>query len=105
MTADVQSTMTGHLQAMLTTIHLGALTLAVNPLTWLNELWRDLWVRAAPSPGSGTSPEEIGMWIWWFCVLWFVFLMALMFVFVAKYRRKKGVIAVKSPNHNTPLEI
>src|SRR5262249_8650094 len=38
-------------------------------------------------------------------VLWFVFLMALMIYFVARYRRRKGTIAPRSASHNTPLEI
>jgi cytochrome c oxidase subunit II len=81
------------------------LTLAVNPLTWINELFRDWWLRGTPSFKNAESTDDIGMWLWWFCVLWFVFLMALMIGFVVKYRRKKGVIAVRSASHNTPLEI
>jgi cytochrome c oxidase subunit 2 len=101
--------LTGPLQAMhcltITGAHDGALTLAAGPLTWLNEYWRDIWVRSAPSSTNGQYTDDIGMWIWWFCVLWFVFLMALMGYFVAKYRRRKGKIAQRSAAHNTPLEI
>jgi cytochrome c oxidase subunit 2 len=87
------------------TIHDGPLTLAANPITAINELFRDWWLRGAPSFKNAQATDDIGMWLWWFCVLWFVFLMALMLAFVAKYRRKKGQIAVKSASHNTPLEI
>jgi len=45
------------------------------------------------------------MWLWWFCVAWFVFLMVLMTYFVVKYRRRKGRIAPVSASHNTPLEV
>lgn len=92
---------TEHLAAMAPT----QLTLAANPLTWINELFRDWWLRGGPSFKNAESTDDMGMWLWWFCVLWFVFLMALMIAFVVKYRRKKGIIAQKSASHNTPLEI
>lgn len=63
------------------------------------------WFRADSATDFGTTTDSIGMWLWWFCTLWFVFLMVLMFAFVAMYRRKKGRIAPRSPSHNTPLEI
>lgn len=94
-----------HLAAMQPTHPCAQLTLATNPITWINELFRDWWLRGSPSFKNAESTDDIGMWLWWFCVLWFVFLMALMIGFVAKYRRKKGVIAVRSASHNTPLEI
>ncbi|MBS0196362.1 MAG: cytochrome c oxidase subunit II [Planctomycetes bacterium] len=49
--------------------------------------------------------DETYMWIWWFCVAWFVFLMGLMVYFVVKYRRKRGQIAPQSSSHNTALEV
>src|SRR5262249_30900415 len=83
---------TEHLAAMQSNFPCSELTLAVNPLTWINELFRDWWLRGAPSFENAKETDKIGMWLWWFCVLWFVFLMALMIGFVTKYRRKKGVI-------------
>jgi len=70
-----------------------------------NDWWHKLWFRADGATDLAQSTDETGMWLWWFCTLWFVFLMALMFYFVVKYRRKKGQIAARSPSHNTPLEI
>jgi len=45
------------------------------------------------------------MWIWWFCLGWFVLLMGLMGLWVVQYRRRRGTIAPASSHHNTPLEI
>ncbi len=59
--------------------------------------------RGASTFGGNT--DDMFMWLWWFCVIWFVFLMALMFYFVVKYRRRKGKIALPSSSHNTPLEV
>ncbi|HYE62771.1 MAG TPA: cytochrome c oxidase subunit II [Phycisphaerales bacterium] len=70
-----------------------------------NDWWHKLWFRADGATSLAKTTDETGMWLWWFCTLWFVFLMALMFYFVVKYRRRKGQIAPKSPSHNTPLEI
>ncbi len=58
---------------------------------------------AATDAGRHTDALYIGLW--WFCVFWFVFLMALMAYFVVRYRRRKGVPAPVSASHNTPLEI
>jgi cytochrome c oxidase subunit 2 len=67
--------------------------------------WHKAWFRADGATDLARTTDETGMWLWWFCTLWFVFLMGLMVAFVAKYRRRKGQIAPKSPSHNTPLEI
>ena len=52
-----------------------------------------------------SETDDMYMWLWWFCVAWFVFLMALMTYFVVKYRRRKGKISADSASHNTPLEV
>lgn len=64
--------------------------------TWLGDPTR--------SPVAGHSDSAF-MYLWWFCVVWFIFLMALMFYFVIAFRRKPGKIAQRSSSHNTPLEI
>lgn len=49
--------------------------------------------------------DGLFMMIFWFSVVCFVILMALMVFFVIKYRRKPGVAAQPSPHHNLNLEI
>lgn len=59
-------------------------------------------------PGASALAREtdsLMMWILWFCVIWFVFLMALMFFWVVKYRRRPGVAPQRSAHHNTKLEL
>jgi len=43
--------------------------------------------------------------IFWVSAAYFVPMMALMLYFVVKYRRRPGVPAMRSPSHNTPLEL
>jgi cytochrome c oxidase subunit 2 len=64
--------------------------------TWLGEPTR--------SPAAGHT-DSTYMYLWWFCVAWFVFLMGLMFYFVIAYRRRPGKIAQRSTDHNSKLEI
>ncbi|MBO6513753.1 MAG: c-type cytochrome [Phycisphaerales bacterium] len=49
--------------------------------------------------------DGLFMMIFWFSAVCFVILMALMVIFVVKYRRKPGVAAQPSPHHNLNLEI
>lgn len=64
-----------------------------------------LLLRTAPK-ASGTQPvDDLFMWIFWFCVAWFVVLMGLMVYWVIKYRRRPGKAAPRSSSHNTPLEV
>jgi cytochrome c oxidase subunit 2 len=89
----------------------------MNPLTNLNSFhpasilaeassfWRDLWLRGASASDIGRESDEMFMFLFWFCVVWFVGLMALMAYFVWKYRARKGVAGPRSSSHNTPLEI
>ncbi len=94
--------MTGLTHAMHSNFSLAPATLAKGGiLDWFHKAW----FRTDAATANGVSTDNIGMWLWWFCTLWFVFLMALMVVFVVRYRRRKGRIAPKSPSHNTPLEI
>lgn len=67
--------------------------------------WHKLWLRSQPATELGESADWMFMFLWWFCVVWFVFLMGLMVFFIVKYRRFKGKAAPVSPSHSTPLEI
>jgi cytochrome c oxidase subunit 2 len=67
--------------------------------------WHKLWLRAQPATELARSTDSMFMFLWWFCVFWFVFLMGLMVYFIVKYRRVPGKAAPQSPSHSTPLEI
>lgn len=67
--------------------------------------WHWAWFEDAASSGDARTSDNTFMFLWWFCVVWFVLLMGLMFWFCMKWRRKPGVPAPISPSHNTPLEI
>lgn len=73
--------------------------------TLANGFFSEFWLRKPSATESGRETDAMFMWLWWFCVVWFVFLMALMVFWVVKYRRRPGKIAQVSPSHNTPLEI
>ncbi|MDX2131684.1 MAG: cytochrome c oxidase subunit II [Planctomycetota bacterium] len=64
-----------------------------------------LWLDGPSATMAGRETDEMFIWLWWFCVVWFVGLMALMAYWVVKYRRRPGKIAPMSPSHNTRLEI
>jgi cytochrome c oxidase subunit 2 len=72
-------------------------------MNWIEKLW----LRAPESTAGPTAGETdaMFMWLWWFCVAWFVALMTLMVYFVVKYRRRPGRIAPWSPAHNTTVEL
>lgn len=74
-------------------------------LTLADGFWSSLWLKHPASTEAGRETDYMFMWLWWFCVIWFVSLMVLMVIFVIKYRRRPGTIAPNSPAHNTPLEI
>lgn len=60
------------------------------------------------SPGANNLARETDTAftvIFVFCIFWFVLLMGLMFYWVVKYRRRPGVPVIRSPHHNTPLEL
>ncbi|CAG0998534.1 cytochrome c oxidase subunit II [Phycisphaerales bacterium] len=73
--------------------------------TLADGFWRDLWLRSPSPTENGRETDSMFMFLWWFCVAWFVLLMALMVYWVIKYRRRPGTDAVQSPSHNTPLEV
>lgn len=70
----------------------------IGPLTRLVFGERGAWSIARES-------DDIMMWIFGFNIIWFVFLMALMFYWSVRYRRRPGVPPQRSPHHNTPLEL
>lgn len=67
--------------------------------------WFDTWMGERTGSSLGHDTDWMFMWLWWFCVVWFVGLMGLMMYFVIKYRRRPGRIAPMSANHNSKLEI
>ncbi|MBL4808672.1 MAG: c-type cytochrome [Phycisphaerales bacterium] len=54
---------------------------------------------------AGAWSDGLFMMITWFSIVCFVILMGLMVFWVIKYRRRPGVPAQPSPNHNIHLEI
>lgn len=77
---------------------LSGLTLAQNSL----EQWL---FRNTGKSALGNKVDSDFMFILWLCVFSFVFLMFLMVYWCIKYRRRPGVAPLRSPSHNTPLEI
>jgi cytochrome c oxidase subunit 2 len=49
--------------------------------------------------------EWLFLWITWISIIAFVVVVALMILFAWKYRRRPGVKTIRSPGHNTPLEL
>jgi cytochrome c oxidase subunit II len=74
------------------------LTLAEDPLL-------RAWMRTPAATDAGSHVDSMYMWLFWFCVAWFVLLMGLAGWWVVKYRRRPGRIADFSASHTTPLEI
>ncbi|MFO0832043.1 MAG: cytochrome c oxidase subunit II transmembrane domain-containing protein [Phycisphaerales bacterium] len=70
-----------------------------------NGFWHEQWFQGPAASSLADQTDQMAMWLWWFCVAWFVLLMALMFYFVLVYRRKPRVIAQRSPSHHTWLEL
>lgn len=64
-----------------------------------------LLLRDSAGTIAGHHTDQMYVWLFWFCVFWFVLLMGLMCYFVIRYRRKPGQVAPRSSAHNTPLEI
>lgn len=68
--------------------------------------WHNLWLRDKAGTAAAEHVDWMFMWLFWFCVAWFVGLMAIMFYFVVRYRRAKvGPVAKASSAHNTPIEL
>ncbi|MCX5691793.1 MAG: cytochrome c oxidase subunit II [Planctomycetota bacterium] len=67
--------------------------------------FQSLFFKGRGATENAAHTDDLYIWLWWFCLAWFVFLMILMTFFVIKYRRRKGQIAQVSSSHNTPLEV
>ena len=80
-------------------------TLAEGALSGLQEWWRHAWLRGYAASDIGRESDDMFMFLWWFCVAWFVGLMAVVAYFIVRYRARKGVSGERSSAHNTPLEI
>lgn len=74
-------------------------------LTLGEGFWINIWFGGGGGTEVAREMDWLFIWLWWFCVIWFVFLMGLTGYFVVKYRRRKGVPAPRSNAHNTPLEV
>ena len=64
-----------------------------------------LMLRQHGATAAARETDDLYMWLFWFCVAWFVLLMSMMVFFVVRYGRRKGRIAPMSSAHNTPLEV
>lgn len=74
--------------------------------SWLTKgFWFRTWMGERTGSAVGHHTDTMMLWLWWFCVAWFVGLMAAMVYFVVRYRRKAGKIAQVSASHNARLEI
>lgn len=69
--------------------------------SWLTEFW---FGRTAASD-VGRMADSLFLFIFWISVFFFFLLMGLMVWWTWKYRRRPGVAAPKSANHNTALEV
>lgn len=78
-----------------------ALTLGISGInSWLHSVWF--------KPGnSDLAPDTdaLFMFILWVCIISFVLLMVPMCYWAWRWRRKPGVPPIRTPNHNTVLEV
>lgn len=67
--------------------------------------WLDrLWLKPNASDFADWS-DELFMFIMWVCIISFVALMVPMCYWCWKWRRRAGVAQIRTPNHNTVLEV
>jgi cytochrome c oxidase subunit 2 len=85
-------------------LHLGQSIAGITPVQEVGPVQRFIFGNHGASALARES-DGIMMWIFWFNVIWFVFLMALMFWWSIRYRRRPGVPPQRSAHHNTPLEL
>jgi cytochrome c oxidase subunit 2 len=67
-------------------------------------LIRLIFGRQGSSPNTHET-DMLFMYVFWVMAISFIILMALMFLFMFKYRRRPGTTALRSASHNTPLEL
>ncbi len=65
----------------------------------------DLLFFPARSTEYAGGVDDLFMFVFWVCVVFFVLVMGPYAYFIIKYRRKPGVPAQRSVSHNTPLEL
>ncbi len=86
---------------------MNVLTLAINE--WLHNIWFKPGNSDLSVDSSGqwffTGVDGQFMFILWICMISFTLLMVPMFWWTFKYRRRPGVPAQRTPNHNTTLEV
>lgn len=92
--------LTSSLAQALVTTHA---TLATATTDW--SMWDKKWLREPAMTEVAKDTDYMFMWLWWFCVIWFVGLMGIMVYWCIKYRRKPGKISERSPSHNLTLEL
>ena len=92
--------LTSFLAQALVTTHA---TLATATTDW--SMWDKKWLREPAMTEAANDTDYMFMWLWWFCVIWFVGLMGIMAYFCIVYRRKPGKIAERSASHNLTLEL
>ncbi|MEX2214733.1 MAG: cytochrome c oxidase subunit II [Phycisphaeraceae bacterium] len=63
-----------------------------------------LWMPSASSTVAG-EVDSLFYFILWICVVMFLLILALMILFIAKYRQRPGYTPVRSPSHSTALEL
>ncbi|GDX98737.1 cytochrome c oxidase subunit 2 [Phycisphaerae bacterium] len=92
-------------QAMVTTHATLATASASTSGSGFFQFWDRLWLREPAMTEAAKDTDYMFMWLWWFCVIWFVGLMGIMAYFCIKYRRKPGKIAERSPSHHLGIEL
>lgn len=63
-----------------------------------------MWL-SKPNSTQAADTDYLFLAILWLCIVSFIVLMGAMFYFIIKYRRRPGVPTIRSPAHNTALEL
>ncbi len=77
---------------------------------WLHAMWfkpanTDLAIDPATGDLVFPGVDWMFMYILWVCIISFIMLMGPMCLWAIQYRRRPGVPAQRTPNHNTALEV
>lgn len=70
----------------------------------MNDWLYKIWFKEGNSD-LAPSVDSLFMFILWVCIISFVLLMVPMSWWAFKYRRRPGHVQIRTPNHNTALEI
>lgn len=84
-----------------------AMTATLGTGLWeaLARWWYDLNFRGPGRSTLAADSDWLFFWIFAISTFFFVLLMVLMVVFTVRYRRRPGVMPVRSRSHHTPLEL